>query len=58
MSNEHRYLGTCVDGLCKIEGRFRGSNTSKIIKTVVVEIKSKVTENTAINAQQYQTENG
>ena len=57
MNTEHRFVGTSVDGICKVEGFFRGDNHSKTTKTVVIEIKSKVSENTAIDAQEYKTQN-
>ena len=58
INNEHQYLGTSVDGLCKIEGLYATRTSNRHIKTVVVEVKSKVSETTAINAVTYKRENG
>ena len=57
MNKKHEFLGASVDGLMIMKGIFI-PNKEPQRRAVVLEIKSKVSEVTAIDAEKYKTENG
>ena len=52
MNETHQFLGASVDGLMIVKGHFF-ADKEPLCRTVVLEIKSKVSESTAMDAEQY-----
>ena len=54
MNNKHTYIGASVDGIMVIKGVFN-SDSPRVKKRVVLEIKSKVSDQTSIDTEKYKT---
>ena len=54
MNETHQFLGASVDGIMVLKGLFY-PDQEPIHRTVLLEIKSKVSEVTAIDAEEYKT---